>query len=112
MKKKLIMIASVAAVGSALVVSAPAQAQRFGPGLGVGLPSARSQRAQRRVPSMDRTRTTAEDRTTDTDRFITAAGVAIRRRIMAALLRPITAGGAPVTSADIEAGAIDATDPS
>ena len=37
MKKKLMIIATVATVGSALVVSAPAQAQRFGPGLGVGL---------------------------------------------------------------------------
>ena len=36
MKKKLIMIATVAALGSA-VISLPAQAQRFGPGLGIGL---------------------------------------------------------------------------
>lgn len=36
MKKKLIMIATVATLGSA-VISLPAQAQRFGPGLGVGL---------------------------------------------------------------------------
>ncbi|WP_309776023.1 hypothetical protein [Nitrobacter vulgaris] len=37
MKKKLMMIATAATLGSALAVSAPAQAQRYGPGLGVGL---------------------------------------------------------------------------
>jgi hypothetical protein len=40
------------------------------------------------------------------DRPTMAAGVAMLQRIMAAMLRRIMAGGAAVTMADIEAGAI------